>query len=229
MSIKDKYTVKIITKEEYAPWLLKKHYAKRIPSISYAYGLYDDKNIIQGVCSYGTPASSSLLIGVCGEGYKYIVKELNRLVINQNEKNLASFFISMTFKLLPKPLIIISYADTSQDHHGFVYQATNFIYTGLSAKRTDWRIKGMEHLHGCTIADKSRGKENRVEYMKMEYGDRFYIQNRPRKHRYIMFLGNKREKAVMKKALKYKIEPYPKGQNKNYDASYEPEIQLRFF
>jgi len=33
----------------------------------------------------------------------------------------------------------------------------------------------------------------------------------------------------MKKNLKYGIEPYPKGQNKNYDASYKPNIQTTLF
>ena len=28
---------------------------------------------------------------------------------------------------------------------------------------------------------------------------------------------------------KYKIEPYPKGDNHRYDASYEPQVQLNMF
>ena len=42
MSIKEKYTVKSIAKHLCKEWLLHKHYAKRIPSISYAFGLFDD-------------------------------------------------------------------------------------------------------------------------------------------------------------------------------------------
>ena len=49
------------------------------------------------------------------------------------------------------------------------------------------------------------------------------------KHRYIMFLGSKTQKKNMLKNLKYNIEPYPKGQNKRYDASYEPKVQLNMF
>ena len=38
-------------------------------------------------------------------------------------------------------------------------------------------------------------------------------------------------KKKLKKNLKgkYKIEPYPKGENKRYDASYKPTIQARLF
>ena len=35
-----KYFVRSINSSETHEWFLKKHYAKRIPSVSYAYGLY---------------------------------------------------------------------------------------------------------------------------------------------------------------------------------------------
>lgn len=118
---------------------------------------------------------------------------------------------------LPKPSIVVSYADTNQGHVGYVYQATNFIYTGLSAKRTDWKIRGLEHLHGQTIADMSKGHENRAEFMKQKFGEDFYIEERPRKHRYIYIVANKKERRMIMDALKYKVEPYPKGESKRYD------------
>jgi len=57
--------------------------------------------------------------------------ELNRLVIDEgSKKNVLSFFVSQTLKKLPCPNVVVSYADTSQNHHGYIYQATNWIYTG---------------------------------------------------------------------------------------------------
>jgi hypothetical protein len=218
------YVVRGIPKEQTHEWLLKKHYAHRIPSITWAFGLYDNKELV-GVCCYGTPSSSPLRTGVCGGQYSNIVIELNRLVLQNNKKNEASFFISKTLSLLPKPSIIISYSDTSRHHSGFIYQACNFLYTGLSAKRKDWKVKGLEHLHGKTIADISRGHEKRAVYMREMYGDDFYLEDRPRKHRYVYFLGSKKEKKEMLANLRYSIEPYPKGDNENYDASYQPKIQ----
>ena len=49
------------------------------------------------------------------------------------------------------------------------------------------------------------------------------------KHRYLYFIGNKKQKKKMIKNLKYKIEPYPKEQNKRYNASYKPTIQIELF
>ena len=227
MSVKIKYKVKSIDNSQTTEWLLYKHYAKRMPPIEYAFGLHNEKNILIGVITYGTPPSSKLR-GIFKDEFKLM--ELNRLCVNDDiEKNGLSFFVSQSLKMLPTPLVVISYADTSKNHHGYIYQATNFIYTGLSAKRTDWKIKGMEHLHGATIADMSRGKENRAEYMRQKYGDKFYLEDRPRKHRYFMFLGNKKQVKRMKEILPYKIEPYPKGDNQRYNSSYNTTVQASLF
>ena len=209
-------------------WLLNRHYAKRIPPISFAFGLYDGAEIV-GVVTYGVPASSSLRDGVAGRTFSGDVIELNRLCISSGNKNAASLLVSGSIKSLPKNKIIVSYADTSMGHIGYVYQATNFIYTGLSEKRTDWKIKGLEHLHGATIADMSRGKKDRGAYMRERFGDDFYLQDRPRKHRYIYIYGTKKYKKKVKGLLSYKEKPYPKGSTKKYDDSGHVENQFNLF
>lgn len=129
---------------------------------------------------------------------------------------------------LPKPSIVVSYADTNQGHVGYVYQATNFIYTGLSAKRTDWKVKGMEHLHGQTIADMSKGHENRADFMREKFGDDFYLKDRPRKHRYVFIVSSKSQRKVILSALKYEVEPYPKGETNRYDSTKSVTDQTYF-
>src|SRR5512136_439793 len=124
-----------IKAEDTYPWLLQKHYAKRLCPISFAFGAFVDGQLI-GVVTYGTPASAPLREGICGKEYSDQVLELNRLCC-ENSANVASELVGKSLRLLPKPKIVVSYADTEQGHIGYVYQATNFIYTGLSAKRTD--------------------------------------------------------------------------------------------
>lgn len=204
------YKVKQISRIECAKYILDIHYAKRWPSISYAYGLFFNNDLV-GIVTYGTPPSATLKRGIAGDQYKNDVLELNRLCLLNNKKNEASFLIAKSLKLLPKNKIIVSFADTSQKHNGYVYQATNFIYCGLSAKRTDWKVKGKEHLHGQTIADEFRGIKNRAQAMRDKYGDDFYLAPRSRKHRYIYVIGNKTYKKNVIKSLKYKIENYPKN------------------
>lgn len=212
MSINKSYNITEIPSKETYSWLLNKHYAKRIPSISFSYGLYRD-NELCGVCTYGKPPSNALCIGVCGGEYSDIVYELNRLCVDDGlEKNVLSFFLSRTLKLLPKPMIIVSYADTAYHHNGYIYQATNWIYTGLSAKRTERYDPNNPNKHSKTVTET------------MNYYD-LAVRDRSRKHRYVMFLGNKRQTKNLIKNLKYSVCNYPKGVNKRYDSSFEPQKQ----
>tara|TARA_R100000541_G_scaffold57534_1_gene67745 strand:+ start:5387 stop:6043 length:657 start_codon:yes stop_codon:yes gene_type:complete len=214
--------VRPIQNYETKTWLLNKHYAKRMPSISYAFGLYEDDSLV-GICTFGSPPSPSLCVGVCGEEHKSKVVELNRLILETDKPNSASFLVSQSLKLLPKPSIVVSYADTKQGHVGYIYQATNFLYTGLSASRVDWAVKGLEHMHSKTLSEGMT-----LESMEEKYGDDFYHRERDRKHRYIFFTGSKLQKRKLTKLLKYKTETYPKGESKKYDASGYVETQSVF-
>jgi hypothetical protein len=196
-------------------FLMHRHYAKRIPSITHAFGLFDVGGFMGrkclGVVTYGTPASASLRDGIAGADFASIVLELNRLALLENKPNYASQLVAGSLRMLPAPSLIVSYADTAQGHVGYVYQACNFLYTGLSAKRTDWKIDGLEHLHGQTVADMSRGHANRAGFMRAKFGDAFRLKPRSRKHRYVYLIGSKREKRAMRSALLYAVEPYPKA------------------
>ncbi len=211
--------IPIHPKETY-DWLLNVHYAKRIPQIMKAFGLYDNDKLI-GVVTYGIPASPSLCMGICGKEYSKIVLELNRLCLLDNHKNIASKLVSGSIKQLPKPTIVVSYADNKQGHVGYVYQATNFLYTGLSEKRIDWAIKGLEHKHSKTISDGMT-----LEKIKEKYGNDFYHIERSRKHRYIIFHGSKNDKKILRSKLKYKIQPYPKGKTNQYKITHKPSTQV---
>ena len=211
MSIKDKYEVRPIQSWECKEWLLEKHYAKRIPSISWAFGLYTSGQVC-GILTVGKPPSPSLCVGICGEEYEEFVFELNRLVVNEGlEKNVLSYFVGQVLKQWKDDLILVSYADSAQGHHGYIYQATNWLYTGATTPRTD--IATPEGKH-------SRHYDRNIDYS-------LHRQFRSSKHRYVYFLG-KRAKEF-RGALKYSIEPYPKGENQRYDASYAPTTQNVLF
>ena len=203
-------SVKPITRQDCAPYIIGMHYAKRFPSVSFAYGLFDDSDELIGVATFGTPASAPLRRGLCGDDYAGSVLELNRVCLKYNRKNEASFLVSRALKMLGGDHVIVSFSDISQGHLGVIYQACNFIYCGLSAKRTDWKVRGKENLHGQTIADEFRGVKNRAQAMRDKYGDNFYLEPRSRKHRYVMIKGSRGFVARAKKSLKYKILPYPK-------------------
>ena len=189
--MKSEYEVVQIPYSATKDWILNIHYAKRMPSISFAYGLYRYDEMV-GMVSYGTPASPFLCKGICGEEHKKNVIELNRLVLKDNLPNEASFLVSRSLKLLPRPKVVVSYADTAQDHAGIIYQACNFLFTGTTKPRTDMAGKDGKHS-------------------RQHLGDRQNRINRTAKHRYVYIIGSKKDKKMLRNALKYTIEDsYPK-------------------
>lgn len=227
--------VKSIKSEECREWFLYKHYAKRVPSVSYSFGVYVD-DVLEGICSYGRPVAHTLIKNAFNGEYQDDFLELNRLCVNDGlGKNVLSKFVSQTLNMLPKPKVIVSYADTSMGHNGYIYQATNWIYTGLSVPFKDYMVKGYEHLHSASVMDMvgrsdKNGHIDKVKLLKNKFGEEnVYMVERPQKHRYFYLLGSKKQKKNMKKNLKYDILPYPKGQNNRYDSSHKPHVQLSMF
>jgi hypothetical protein len=203
------YSVSRIKSDDAYALILDVHYAHRIPSISHAFGLFSGGSLV-GVVTYGTSPSSTLARGLCGDEWASRVLELNRLVLLNNEQHEASRLVGASLQMLPKPTIVVSFADTKQGHEGVVYQATNFIYTGLSAKFLDPKVRGLEHQHHATYA---HGLTNAQVIEK--YGtENVYFEERSRKHRYVFFVGTKYDKKRMRLALKYSVLPYPKKEGK---------------
>lgn len=104
------------------------HYLHRRPPISFAYGLFEEEELV-GVVTYGTPASRHLQVGACPSDPSLVI-ELNRLWVDDRmPMNTESWFVSRTLKMVP-PRIVVSYADTAQGHVGYIYRALNFAYAG---------------------------------------------------------------------------------------------------
>ena len=201
--------VEVIDRDTARLFIERIHYSRLLPSnVVYQFGLYDNKELV-GVVSYGIPASPSLCIGLAGKENKDRVLELNRLAIEPTytRKNSASFLVSHSLKMLPNYTFVVSYADTGWTHVGYVYQASNFLYTGMSAKRTDTY---------------SNGKHSRC-YQKGSGETRH--QTRNPKHRYVYLVGNKKEKKQMLAQLRYPTMPYPKGDEVRYDTE-NPQISI---
>jgi hypothetical protein len=81
------------------------------------------------------------------------------------------------------------------NHNGYIYQATNFIYTGKTKSRTDKYVPNGKHSRHYT------DEHNHLR------------KYRSSKHRYIYFTG-KNKKWLNR--LKYSIMDYPKGKNDYY-------------
>ncbi len=186
--------------------ILNYHYAHRMPSVSYAFGLYAN-NELAGVITFGQPASRSLQTGMFGVEYASKVIELNRLYIkdevSQTQKNITSKFVAWSLKQLKElNLAVVSFADSGMNHIGGIYQATNFMYLGKTKARTD-RFSGF-NKH-------SRHYDKNAKEVIRVY--------RTQKYKYLYLAMDKRNKKKFMKLLRYDILPYPKDLD---DKHYKP-------
>lgn len=199
----ERYKVEPISRRSAMEIIIRDHYLHRIAPCSVAFGLILD-GAIKGVVTYGTPSSAPLRRGIAGVEHALNVVELTRLwVCDSVPRNGESFLIGRSIAHAGKE-IVVSFAEPEMGHLGIVYQATNWIYTGLSAKRTNWTVDGLQS-HCQTLADRYTASEIREAF-----GERFSLQPRPRKHRYVYINAKGIRRAQLLAALRYPSLPYPK-------------------
>jgi len=204
------YEVHAISAKEATDIVVKNHYLHRRGPASYCYGLFDAQGSLVGVITYGTPASHTLCSGIAGADEKGNVLELTRLwIADITPKNAESFFIGGSMKLIPPEKdIIVSFAEIRAGHVGTIYQATNWLYTGLTDKHAEWHVDGVESTkHRRHLFDEYGG----LEAAKKALGNRLVRTERPQKHRYIILRGDKKRKRELLGKLKYKPQCYPSG------------------
>lgn len=193
------YEIDATTANEF---LLPRHYSGRKPTITKAFGWFDsnryDPQNLKAVCTFGKPANPYLCDGVCGKEFSESVYELNRLCRVDGWKYPLSEFVGACLrKLRALNWIVVSYSDTAMNHHGYIYQACNFIYTGCTNPRTDMYVPAGRHSR---------------HYNRTEQGE-FRTYRFP-KHRYVYFCTSDRKlKKRWAECLRYQTQPYPKGDN----------------
>jgi hypothetical protein len=196
-------------------WITNKHYSRR-PSIFWAgFGLVVDTKL-EGVCVFGQPSAPIQKHAFTARDFR--LYELSRLVVQTTRKNAASFLIAGAIKQLEAPCAIVSYADSTYGHCGYVYQATNWLYTGATKSHDHLYLIGNERLHPMTVRDRF-GVTNLKDWAKANN-----IQTIPPepKHRYFFLHGDRRQKRQMLAKLKYSVvDKYPKMTPRRYDAGPE--------
>lgn len=201
-----------ICHKEAIDFLLPRHYSGRPPIISFAFGAYECGRLV-AVCTYGKPGSPMPCL-LCGEENSSQVYELNRLCREKDYDKPLSQFVAWTLKQLSaRNLIIISYSDMGMNHHGYIYQACNFLYTGLTESSLDLVKSIGAHARSVKPSDREHAKLLKVR--------------RTEKHRYVYFACDKRHRKAFRAALTYPVLPYPKGDNDedyNFGFVYKPIV-----
>lgn len=131
------------------------HYSKSVPTVQYAYNVYNDNNEWCGVILFGGGANNNLAKSFNLKNGE--VLELERVALNGKQEQ-TSKAVALAIRLLHKenPIVkmLVSYADHRQKHVGTIYKATNWIYLGVvHTSDTQYFYKG-KWTHERTINSK---------------------------------------------------------------------------
>lgn len=195
------------------------HYSKTIPVPPIIkIGVWEDELFI-GVILFSRGASPDLLkpYGLT----QFEGCELTRVALRKH-KTPVSRIITIAFKFLKKRSknlrMIVSFADQSKGHHGGIYQATNWIYTGTTAPSVEyWKDGKRWHPRqlsesGFTVQFGAKRKVPKPsECLKIK------VQG---KHRYLMPLDSEiRAKCLLLS------KPYPKRATSNDSVVSNPRLE----
>lgn len=172
------------------------HYSKNVNGIKtdYCFKLCDGTTMI-GAMMYGKLSMAEVWKKYVDEEKDLL--ELRRLCcIDDTPKNTESYFIGATLKWLKKNTFvkkIISYADTTYNHEGTIYKATNFKHLGFTqaGKVISYNDK---LYHDKTIRTKYRGKLKPFALKilnALKSGKAKYINTKP-KHIYLINISRKK-------------------------------------
>jgi hypothetical protein len=187
------------------------HYAKHGGAMAWSYGIWDGPTLA-GVVSYNTPTLPAQT-AVFGPELARTVHHMGRLVCAETApRNTESRLIAASLKLfaerVPYATAVLTYAAAGEGHVGYVYQATNALYLGMSSSSHYYRDQS-----GRRRAPKQNegvnGNGNLSIPKALARG--WTVHHEPGKHRYLYLLGDRRQKKQLLAQLRHPVLPYPKA------------------
>lgn len=217
------YTV-IIPRAEALKVTEKYHYLKGVSSAGKCVGAYDKGRLV-AVVVWANPLSEAVRSQICGEEYKHLVVELQRLCLVPDCPFPASQIVSQSIKTLNdwqrhneygEFKILISFADSRVGHHGGVYQSMSWLYCGQSHQGNDGKIRVDENGH---IRARRNDGVNISDAEALKRGWKIVSIPKTHKYRYVKFVGSKSEKKRLRKLLQLDVLPYPKPDEEGVNGS----------
>jgi len=174
------------------------HYSKCVPAGKLVkIGVWED-NIFIGCVIFSRGANQYLL-------NPYGLKqtdgcELTRIALN-NHKTPVSRILSIAIKMLKKSnpglKLIVSYSDMDQDHYGTVYQASNWIYTGMvetNGGTPRFKIKN-KVMHGRSVA--AKGWKQNIDWIRKYIDNKAELVYTKGKQKYLYPLNDDIKKQIL--------------------------------
>lgn len=175
------------------------HYSQRLPVGKVVrVGAWESGRFI-GVVLFGRGANNAIGRDL-GLGPVEVV-ELVRVALTSHQST-VSRIVALSLKWLksqsPGLKCVVSYADSEQGHHGGIYQAGNWVYTGISMGSVEFFHQG-RWKHSREVTSGAFGGVRKIDHSKLKR------RKTLGKHKYLMPLD-----PTMKKQIQPLSKPYPK-------------------
>ena len=194
------------------------HYLKTMPASKVVkVGVWEGEKFI-GVVLFSRGANANLLTPF---GLKQTDGcELTRIALTDHI-NPVSRIVAIAVRFLKKysegTRLIVSYADTGQNHHGGIYQAGNWLYAGITAANDKHYMVFGKKQHPRSVGAKYG---TRSLPALREKGIKVELCEPEPKHKYLMALDKE-----IKKQIEHLRQPYPKREKQAMDE--HPSSQRR--
>lgn len=158
-----------------------------------------------GVVIFGVGATPELCkpYGLTAER----VCELVRVALSPTHYSPTSRIVAIALRLLHRAMsglrLVVSFADSAQGHHGGIYQAGGWIYTGDSHGR--WIVTHGKREHPRTLGSRFGVGGQSIPWLRKHVDSNAHQIIAPAKHRYLMPLD-----AEIRAKVAPLAKPYPK-------------------
>lgn len=190
------------------------HYTGSGGAALWRWGLWHGP-VLHGVVAYNLP-TRPVCESVFGAEHFDKVWHMGRLILSEHSpRNSESRLIGGSLAAIrhqhPNVWAVVTYAATDAGHIGYVYQATNALYTGHSSVEdyfvdSDGTIKNRRNLYEVSDRTIDQRAES-LGWRRVKGGA---------KHRYVYILGNKTQRKQRRELLRFPVLPYPKSEGNHH-------------
>lgn len=199
-----------VTVADVAAFCRRYHYSLSEGAAHHRWGLWHEATLL-GVIAYNNPPQRPAAM-LFGTAHTHNIWHMSRLAVSDksprnSESRLISGSLAAIVRSRPEVWAVITYADTSRGHVGYVYQATNALYTGLGGYPAYFLDqagvrKSPYRMHNGVNTTLNARQAAELGWTTHRGGE---------KHRYVYILGNKRQRRERMTLLRLPILPYPKA------------------
>lgn len=188
------------------PFFREWHYSGGLGNAAMIWGLLDADDLIAAI-AYAVPCSNAARSALFGAEHMDRVYDLQRMARSDRCDVPMSRFLAMSRAALlsHRPLTrgLTAFADSTEGHHGGVYQADNWLFTGTTGRARFWiDTEGrLRHPRQCGV-NITPGRAADMGWTPTVRGG---------KYRYVKIVGpDRRELRRWHAALRLEVTPHPK-------------------